>query len=162
MQSLIRGFDFWQKTSTTRLESLILKVRRRLSSRKVQYLSLGGLLTLVNLVLSVLPIYWLSMFKLLSSVVKEIDRIRRDFLWSGPDINYPRCRLVCWKNLCRSHEHGGWGILDLFNFNQVLLGKWWWKLLMEPNWCGAKLVQFNYGLTCWNLFPRLSDRISSF
>lgn len=52
------------------------------------------------------------------------------------------------------------GILDLFNFNQVLLGKWWWKLLMEPNWCGAKVVQFNYGLTCWNLFPRLSDRIS--
>ncbi|XP_039130828.1 uncharacterized protein LOC120267198 [Dioscorea cayenensis subsp. rotundata] len=33
---------------------------------------------------------------------------------------------------------GGWGILDLLNFNQALLGKWWVKYMMDPDWGGAK------------------------
>lgn len=52
----------------------------------------------------------------------EIDPIRRDFLWSGPDLCVG-CRLVCWKNLCRPRDQEGWGILDFSAFNQALLGK---------------------------------------
>lgn len=106
-------------------EVLISKVRRRLSSWKVQHLSLGGHLTLMNSVFSALPTFWMSMFRLPHWVIKDIDRIRRDFIWSGPNIDYTKYRLVGWKNLCQPRDHGGWGILDLFNFNQVLLGKWW-------------------------------------
>lgn len=64
-------------------EGLILKVRRRLSSWKVQHLSFEGHLTLMNSILSALPTYWMSIFRLPSWVIKEIDRIKRDFLWSG-------------------------------------------------------------------------------
>lgn len=143
-------------------EELIQKVRRRLSSWKIQYLSLGGRLTLVNSVLSALPTYWMSIFKLPCWVIKALDRIRRDFLWSGPDLSHHGCRLVGWRSLCRPREQGGWGILDLHNFNMALLGKWWWKFTRDPNWYGASVVQFNYGFSRWNLFPRLSGRISSF
>ncbi|XP_039130342.1 uncharacterized protein LOC120266746 [Dioscorea cayenensis subsp. rotundata] len=110
-------------------ESLVTKVRGRLSSWKSSYLSMGGRLTLVNSVLSALPTYWMSLFRLPKWVIKAIDRIRRDFLWSSPDIDHPGCRLVAWKNICRAKEQGGWGILDLSTFNLSLLGKWRWKMM---------------------------------
>lgn len=86
----------------------------------------------------------------------------RDFLWSGPNIAHPGCRLVGWKNLCRPRDQGGWGILDLLHFNQALLEKWWWKFMSDPNWCGSKVIQFNYNLSRWNLFPTQTSRVSFF
>lgn len=104
-------------------EGVILKVRRRLASWKMQHLSLGGRLTLVNLILSKIPTYWMPIFRLPCWVIKDIDCIRRDFLLSGPDIDHLGCRLVCWKNLCRPRDLLGWGILELSSINQALLGK---------------------------------------
>lgn len=128
-------------------EGIILKVRNRLASWKGRFLSFGGRLTLINSVLTALPTYWMSMFRLPEWVSKKIDRIRRDFLWSGPDIEQPTCRLVCWKNLCRPRVQGGWGILDLKTFNQALLGKWWWKFLLDFSWGGVRR-SFNSTITC--------------
>lgn len=88
------------------LKGLIEKLRRRLSSWKAQQLSLADCLTLVNLVLTALPTYWMSIFKLPSWEIKKIDRIRRDFLWLGLDLCVS-CRLVCWKNECRARDNGG-------------------------------------------------------
>ncbi|XP_039140399.1 uncharacterized protein LOC120277606 [Dioscorea cayenensis subsp. rotundata] len=97
-----------------------------------------------------------------SWVVRAIDWIRRDFLWSGPDIDKPRCRLVSWKALCRDREQGGWGILDLNNFNKALLGKWWWKYANDPDGEGTEVIHFNYGSVSWDMFPRTSGRMSFF
>lgn len=77
----------------------------------------------MNSVLSAIPTYWMSIFRLPNWVIKEIDRIRMDFLWMGPDIDKPKCQLVDWKSICRPRDLGGWGILDLKVFNSALLGK---------------------------------------
>ncbi|XP_039123641.1 uncharacterized protein LOC120260266 [Dioscorea cayenensis subsp. rotundata] len=143
-------------------EEIITKINNRLPLWKGRYLSLGGRLTLVNSVLSAIPTYWMSLFKVPCWVIKKINRIRRDFLWSGTDIDHPKCRLVGWKTLCRPREFGGWGILDLHCFNQALLGKWWWKFMSDASWCGANVILFNYGMQRWNMFPRLSGRVSFF
>lgn len=103
-------------------EGLILKVKKRLSSWKVRHFSLGGRLTLVNSVLSALPTYWMSIFRLTKWVIKELYHIRRDFLWSGPDIKHPRCNWVKWKSICHSRDQGGWEVLNLDNFNHALFG----------------------------------------
>ncbi|XP_039134216.1 uncharacterized mitochondrial protein AtMg00310-like [Dioscorea cayenensis subsp. rotundata] len=143
-------------------DGIIHKVRRRLSSWKLRHISLGGRLTLVNSVMSAIPTYWMSIFCLPVWVINDIDRIKRDFLWSGLDINHPGCRLVSWKLLCRPRDQGGWGILDLAKFNQALLGKWWWKYMMDPDWDGAKVILFNYGSTRSKLWPNQAGRISFF
>lgn len=75
-------------------EGIILKVRKRLVSWKGRFLSLGVKLTLINLVLSALLTYWMSIFCLPAWVIKKIDQIRRDFLWSGMEIDNPVCHLV--------------------------------------------------------------------
>lgn len=34
--------------------------------------------------------------------------------------------------------------------------------MMDPSWCGADIILFNYGISRWNMFPRQSGRISFF
>lgn len=104
----------------------------------------------------------MPIFRLPCWVIKDIDYIRRDFLWSGLDLDHRRCRLVCWKNICRFRDQGGWGILDMYNFNQALLRKWWWKFMTDPTWYGVDVVQFNYGISKRNMHPREASMISFF
>lgn len=121
--------------------NLIGLIQSRLTSWTAIYLSLGGRLTLINPVLSTIPIYWMSVFKL---VILEIDKIRRDFLWKGPDMGSKGIRLVAWKRICRPKNLGGWGIINLKEFNRALLGKWWWKIATNPISCWAKIINTNY------------------
>ncbi|XP_039120608.1 uncharacterized protein LOC120257033 [Dioscorea cayenensis subsp. rotundata] len=78
----------------------------------------------------------MSIFKLHRWVVKSIDKIRRDFLWSSPESQQRKIRLVNWNRLCRSRDQGGWNIHNIETFNMALLGKWWWKILSGNRWCG--------------------------
>lgn len=143
-------------------EELISKIRSKLQTWKAKLLSFGGRLTLVNSVLSATPNYWMSIFKLPCWVIKAIDRIRRDFLWSGPDIDHPKMRLVKWHRICRPREQGGWRILNLAVFNNALLAKWWWKLTSGASLCGDKIVMFNYSNFAqgWNLHSKPHNRRS--
>lgn len=54
---------------------LILMVQARLTSWKANYLSLGGRLTLLNFVLTSIPMCSMSVFQLLIWVIKEIDKV---------------------------------------------------------------------------------------
>lgn len=60
---------------------LIDKVKNKLQHWKGQLLSSGGRLTLVNSVLSSVPLYALSIFKIPTQVLKRLDCLRRKFLW---------------------------------------------------------------------------------
>lgn len=104
----------------------------------------------------------MSIFRLPSWVIKAIDRIRRDFLWSGAEIDKPKMRLVSWNRICRPREHGGWGILNLDDFNLALLGKWWWKFTTGVPWCGREIILYNYfqNSPLWNLHNRPPQRRS--
>lgn len=103
---------------------LILMSRARLTFWKANYLSLRGCLTLLNSILTSIPTYCVSVFQLPIWIIKEIDKVQRDFLWKGPEIGPKGFHLVAWKRICRTQNMGGWGILNLKDFNQALLGKW--------------------------------------
>jgi hypothetical protein len=48
-----------------------------------ELLSLGERLTLIKSILSAIPIYWMSLFRLPVFVRKRIDQLCRRFLWFG-------------------------------------------------------------------------------
>ena len=106
----------------------------------------------------------MSIFKLSEWVVNSIDRIRRDFFWRCPDIDMPKCHLVNWKWLCQPREQGDWGIINLEEFNNTLLRKWWWKIMHDTSWCSSSVIQFNYfhNNMTWNLFINKQQRSSYF
>ena len=59
------------------------KVSRRLNGWKKAFLSLGGKITLIQSCLSHIPSYFLSLFKVPTSIALRIEKLQRDFLWSG-------------------------------------------------------------------------------
>lgn len=62
---------------------IVDKFQKKLSLWRAKLLSFGGRLTLIKNVLGSLPIYYLSIFKIPSSVVNKLEGIRRRFLWGG-------------------------------------------------------------------------------
>ena len=87
--------------------------------------SLGGRLTLVQDCLSSFPIYFLSLFKIPVGVAKRLEKMMRDFLWSGSGES-SRDHLVSWEVVCKPNSQGGLGIVNLWSENISLEGKWLW------------------------------------
>ena len=76
---------------------------------KRQYISKGWRLTLIKNTLSNSPIYTVSLFHLPKGVKSRPEKIHRDFLWGGGNLER-RIHLVSWGVVCRSKEIGGLGI----------------------------------------------------
>jgi len=68
------------KQGRRKLQPLIDKFYKKNSCWKGSTLSIGGRVILINYVLSALPLYYLSFFKIPSWVIKKIDIIRSKFL----------------------------------------------------------------------------------
>ena len=82
---------------------------------------LGGRLTLIRLVLSSLPIYFLSVVKKPQGIVEIVKKLMRDFLWGG-DID-SSSHLVRWKEVMNPKHKGGLEIGNLILRNKSLLVK---------------------------------------
>ena len=74
---------------------------------------MGGRVTLIKSVLSSIPIYFLSCFHCLKTVLRRIERIQRDFLWND-SIEKKKYHLVEWENVCKPLSQGGLGSKLLF------------------------------------------------
>ena len=79
--------------------SILEKIEHRLASWKQLYLSKRGKITLIKSTLSGLPTNFLSLFSILVDIANHIERLQRNFLWSGIDES-PKCFLVKWAQVC--------------------------------------------------------------
>ena len=107
-------------------DSIEERFRNRLSSWKRQYISKGGRLTLIRSTLSSLPIYFLSLFRMPTIVWARLEKIQRDFLWGGGNLE-SKLHLVNWNTVCQEKSRGGLGVRGLSLMNQALLCKWCWR-----------------------------------
>ena len=73
--------------------------RKRLASWKRQYISKGERLTLIRSTLSSLPIYFLSLFRIPRVVCARLEKIQRDFLWGGRNLER-KPHLFKWITVC--------------------------------------------------------------
>ena len=80
-------------------DSIEYGFRRRLATWKRQYISKGERITLIRSTLSSLPIYFLSLFKMPKIVCSRLEKIQRDFLWGGGNLER-KPHLVNWKTVC--------------------------------------------------------------
>lgn len=119
-------------------------ISKRLSIWKGRYLSKGGKLILFKSVLSSLPIYFLSLFKVPVSIANQIERIQRSFLWNS-DCRQKKIHWVKWKDVCRSMCKGGLGIRSAQDYNRALLNKWLWRFGVESQAIWRRVIAAKYG-----------------
>ncbi|GKU98552.1 hypothetical protein SLEP1_g11544 [Rubroshorea leprosula] len=119
---------------------LIEIFERKLASWRGRYLSLGGRITLINSVLSSLPVFWMSMYMIPKGTILLLDKIRRKFLWGGAE-GGKKINWVKWENVCKEKQLGGLGVKDLRKFNLALLGKWWGRLVRDDKGLWGKEIE---------------------
>ncbi|RVW54677.1 putative ribonuclease H protein [Vitis vinifera] len=128
------------------------RFRRRLTMWKRQYLSKGGRATLIRSTLSNLPIYLMSLLCLPSSVRRRLEKIQRDFLWGGGNLEH-KPHLVRWELVCLSKAKGGLGVKSLSLLNKTLLAKWNWRFANEREALWNQVIRGKYGEArggwCW-------------
>jgi hypothetical protein len=135
------------------VQPLIDKIGGRLPGWKGKFLSSAGRETLVKSVLTSQPIYFLTVFRVQNWLIKQIDRLRRSFLWKGEEpekVNGGHC-LVNWPTVCTPKEMGGLGILDLERLARALRLRWCWYQWKheERPWVGLDIP---CDKTDWELF----------
>jgi hypothetical protein len=119
------------------------KMERRLAVWKRLYLSKGGKLTLIKSSLSNLPTYYLSLFPIPAGVANWLEKLQRDFLWSGLREEF-KFHLVSWSKLCNPIRSGGLAIKDLRRFNKARLGKSLWRYGTERDALWGRVVDARY------------------
>ena len=102
---------------------LLHKFSKRLEGWASRFLSIAGRLTLLNSILSSLPVHFMSVLKLPEWVILKIDKIRRNFLWHGVTDQKKGFNLVDWEVVCTPKHLGGLGVLGLRAFNKAMLLK---------------------------------------
>jgi len=83
----------------------------------------AGRLQITNVVLSAMPTYYMCTLELPKAIIKQIDKLRKNYLWRGNDINGRGMPKAAWKLVCKSKDQGGLGIINLEVQNQALLMK---------------------------------------
>jgi len=106
------------------------RFQKKLSSWKGKMLSSGGRLVLINSILSSLPMFMMSFFRIPKGVLKKLDYYRSRFFWQC-DEHKKKYRLARWSILRKPKSVGGLGILDLDIQNKYLLSKWLFRLVNE-------------------------------
>ena len=114
-------------------------------------MSLGGKLTQLNAILSAIPTYHLSVIHLPIRVEKEINKIRKRFLWKPGRERNRGYYLINWKRICRNRKQDGLGILNIRSFNTALKYKLIWNLISDTgNTCKKKWCRLIRSRYCQN------------
>ncbi|PNY11621.1 cysteine-rich receptor-like protein kinase, partial [Trifolium pratense] len=123
---------------------IVDSMTKRLSRWNGRNLSIGGRVTLINSVLSSLPLYFFSFYKAPIGIINQLVRIQRNFLWGGSAEVKKLC-WVSWAQVCLPKEKGGLGVKNIEMFNSALLCKWKWRCLNDKDAIWHALLMYRYG-----------------
>lgn len=76
--------------------NMIEKIQKKLEGSHARFLSLEWRITLINSVLSAMPLYQALVYKIPRWVIKNIDKIQRKFLWARARQERKAYSLVVW------------------------------------------------------------------
>ena len=104
-------------------------------------MAIAGRRVLVRVVLSAIPTFALTVLRMPKKFLKEIDKVRRRFLWAPEEeLSGGKCK-VNWSKVCSPLDKGGLGVLDLERFGRALRQRWLWLTWKHPErpWAGMEV-----------------------
>ncbi|KAL0723200.1 hypothetical protein Bca4012_037799 [Brassica carinata] len=129
---------------------LVDKIRQRSQSWTTKFLSGAGKHVLLQSVLSALPNYSMSSFKLPKSICKRIQSVLTRFWWdSAPDKK--KMAWVSWDRMATPNCVGGFGFRELETFNDALLAKLGWRIMNKPDALLSRVLKGKYFWDCSSL-----------
>jgi hypothetical protein len=114
------------RTRMVHLQYIQDRAKGRLAGWQGRLVNMAGRRELVKSVLSSLPVYLLTVIKAPKKFLKEMDKLRKCFLWAGDgELTGGKCK-VTWPVVCMPQPNGGLGIKDLDCFGRALRLRWLW------------------------------------
>jgi hypothetical protein len=110
---------------------------------KKKDLSAAGKEILIKAVAQSLPNYIMSVFRLTDGLCEDLMRAIRANWW-GSEKGRRRTQWIPWKTMVLPKALGGMGFKDLILFNQALLARQTWRLIIYPNSLCARVLRAKY------------------
>ncbi|CAA7019206.1 unnamed protein product [Microthlaspi erraticum] len=123
--------------------AVVDRIRQRAISWSTKQLSSAGKLVMLKSVLSAMPTYSMSCFKLPVKLCKQIQSVLTRFWWDANDGKRKMC-WIAWDKLTLGKREGGLGLRDIQSFNDALLNKLSWRILTSPNCLLARVLKGKY------------------
>ena len=122
---------------------VLAKMTSRLTGWKGRFLSLAGRVTLTKAVLTSIPVHAMSTICLPKSILDNLDRTVRFFLW-GSTAESRKPHLIPWNRVAIPKSDGGLGIRQATNMNKALIAKLGWRLLHDDSSLWARVLRKKY------------------
>ncbi|XP_045086650.1 uncharacterized mitochondrial protein AtMg00310-like [Aegilops tauschii subsp. strangulata] len=103
----------------------------------------AGKETLIKAVAHAIPAYIMGVFKLPLSVCDDLTRMVRNYWW-GSEKGKRKAHWMAWEKIIQPKARGGLGFRDYRIFNQALLARQAWRLLVNPDSLCARVLKAKY------------------
>lgn len=121
------------------------KLKKRARKWNSKYTFLSVRLVLMKSTLCSILVFLMSIFKAPITIVGEVEKVLRAFLWGNGDSG----RKVSWKPgtlICQSKESDGHGLGFISWKNNAMLLKWVWRYDVERDSLWRKVISVKYSL----------------
>ena len=119
------------------------KMKSRFHGWYGRFLSAGGKYILLKTVAMAMPVFAMSVFKLPKTTCKNLTSAMSNFWWNAQE-GKSKIHWLAWEKLVLGKDQGGMGFRDIEKFNQALLAKQGWRLLMHPDSLCAQVLRSRY------------------
>lgn len=116
----------------------------RLEGWNRKILSKAGKAVLIKLVAQAIPTYIMSMFRVPTTLCKDLDRLVKRFWWSADSKGGRYLALKSWDDICKPKDAGGLGFQKFSDINWALLAKLAWKVAIEEDSLWMNILRKKY------------------
>lgn len=131
------------RMSNRRFHNLQAQLIKHLMQWGDGFLAHPGWEVSIKSVAQALPTYLMGIFKLPYSVCDDLTYLIRSFYW-GASEGKRKVHWKAWPKIQQAKSKGGAGFKDLWIFNQALLARQAWRLLIRPESRCARLLKAKY------------------
>ncbi|PKU85843.1 Putative ribonuclease H protein [Dendrobium catenatum] len=127
---------------------ILEKVNSKLNVWGKQMISLDGRIVLTKSVLVALPVFVATYTLIPMSILKEIEKAARNFIWDRQG-GLHGLYYMSWEKMCKSWKEGGQGLRSVSAMTGPLGAKFAWNFLKEEDSLLNKAMMAIYGTKFW-------------
>ena len=123
---------------------MVQQVDNKLKGWKMKTLSWAGRNTLIKSVVQAILTYTMSAFDVPKQTCEQLDKQKRRFWWKGDMSSNMFKAWKDWRYLCNPKCEGGLGFREFKAFNQALIAKLGWLVVLGHESLCTKMLKAKY------------------